>query len=120
MYFSHLASGQKSSGCSAGGLLTSFFGRQATHPSAHGSESAQVLLQALVGLLVQPRHGPELGPVEAAVTGVEDHAEGGHHTVEVGLLPPRPPEEEHDVTVRHPPDSEAADGVAPGGGVPSL
>lgn len=74
--------------------LTSFFGWQATHPSAHGGKCTQVLLQALVGLLVQPSHGPELGPVEPAEVGVEHDAKGGDHAVKVGLFSPRPSEGE--------------------------
>ena len=72
-------------------VITSFLGRQPADPAAHGCEGAQVLLQALVRLLVQPGHGAELGPVEAAQVGVEHHAKGRHHPVEVCLLPPRPP-----------------------------
>lgn len=72
--------------CGCEKLLTSLFGRQAAHPSAHGSESTQVFLQTLVGLLVQPSHGPELGPVEPAEVWIKNDAESGDHAVEVGLL----------------------------------
>lgn len=73
--------------------LTSVFGWQATHPSAHGSESPQILLQALVGLFVQPSHSPELGPVETAKGWVKNHTKRRDHPVKVSLLSSGPSEE---------------------------
>lgn len=68
----------------------SFFGRQATHPSAHGGKSTQVFLQALISLFVQTSHSPELGPVEPAQVWVKNDTKCGDHTIEVCLFSPGP------------------------------
>lgn len=74
-------------------LLTSLFGWQAAHPTAHGGKSTQVFLQALISLLVQASHGPEFGPVEPAKVWVKNNTKGGNHTVEVSLFSPGPSED---------------------------
>lgn len=58
---------------------------------AHVDEGVEVLVQALVGLPLQPGQGFEVGPVEGLPAGVVDHAVGRHRAVEVCLLPTTPP-----------------------------
>lgn len=84
--------GREDGGLSAAAWLTCLgFGLHPADPLAHGDEGVVVLLQALVGLLVQASKGSELRPVELLELGVKDHAKGGDHAVEVGLLPASPP-----------------------------
>ena len=76
-------------------------GPQVADPAAHGHEGPEVAAQALIRLLVQAGEAPEAGPFVVGVLVLGQarllldllHAEGGHHAVEVTLLPTRPPGE---------------------------
>lgn len=88
MFFPYLIWDTRTESC-----LTTIFPRgQATYVPAHGHETVEVVLQALVGLLVQAGDDAELGPVKRFLLLIEHDTEGRHCSVEVCLLPPCPPE----------------------------
>lgn len=64
---------------------------QATNLPAHGHETVEEFGQTLVRLALQAGQGAEATPPKTPALGVEFHPKSGHHPVEVGLLPARPP-----------------------------
>lgn len=63
----------------------------ATDALHHVVECAEVICKCVVIFLVQPRDTAECVPAELARLKVTLHAKGRHDTIEVGLLPSRPP-----------------------------
>lgn len=72
-------------------LTTVLPGRQTTDAAAHGHEAIEIVLQALVRLLVQTGNDAKLRPVKGFLLLIVNDTKGRHCSVEVGLLPPRPP-----------------------------
>lgn len=67
-----------------------FFGRKTTDPPTHSHECTQVLLQTVIGFLVQPSQSSEFCPIELPSVWVKNYSKCRHNSIKVSFFSPCP------------------------------